>query len=229
MSDERGAILVFVPGLRADERLFAPQIAALPWPSVVVKWLDPVYGETLEGYSRRLAEAQSVANPLFLIGISLGGMVALEMSRWLRPEAVLLIASARSGQAIHPFWRAAGRVMGWIPLRMFRLAVAVAGKTSPILRELDDAQRDLCRRMSADVSPRFVRWACGAVARWPGMETPQVPVYHIHGDRDPIMPLHRVHPDRVIHGGGHMINLTHAGEVNAYLKEKIEQTMNKYE
>jgi pimeloyl-ACP methyl ester carboxylesterase len=70
-----------------------------------------------------------------------------------------------------------------------------------------------------------VRWACRAVVTWPGVDLPRAPVHHIHGDQDPIMPVHRVTPDRIVRGGGHLINLTHSDEVNAYLQEKIERRL----
>ena len=50
-------------------------------------------------------------------------------------------------------------------------------------------------------------------------------VHHIHGDRDRMMPLRRVRPDHVVRGGGHLINLTHADEVNAYMAEKIRSRL----
>ena len=44
-----------------------------------------------------------------------------------------------------------------------------------------------------------------------------VPVVHVHGDRDRVIPLARVAPDHVIAGAGHLLTLTHAAAVNALL------------
>jgi len=216
--------LVMVSGLGGDERLFEPQ-RSLPWPIHAVKWLEPHRHDTLASYSQRLAAALTVAEPFFLGGVSMGGMMALEMSRWLRPEAVLLIASARSGRVIYPFWRVVGRVIGWMPISLAPVASRIAKMLSPAGRELNSEQRRFCLQMASDAPPRFVRWACRAVVTWPGVDLPRAPVYHIHGDRDPIIPVHRVKPDHIVRGGGHMINLTHAEEVNAYLREKIEKQL----
>jgi pimeloyl-ACP methyl ester carboxylesterase len=209
-----------VSGLGADARLFEPQ-RALPWPITVVRWLEPYRRETLASYGERLAECVSVTELYFLGGISMGGMVALEMSRRLRPEAVFLIASARSARAIHPFYRMAAGAISLIPVSLSRLAKGLAKRISPAARELNQDQQRLCWEMANDTPPRFIRWALRAVASWPGVDLPGAPVYHIHGDRDRIMPIHRVKADHVVRGGGHMINMTHADEVNGYLTEKI--------
>ena len=44
-----------------------------------------------------------------------------------------------------------------------------------------------------------------------------MPICHIHGDRDRLIPLHRVRPDHVVPGAGHLLNLTHGEAVNAFL------------
>lgn len=44
-----------------------------------------------------------------------------------------------------------------------------------------------------------------------------MPIYHVHGDRDRLIPVHRVAPDRVIAGAGHLLNLTHADAVNEFI------------
>ena len=219
--------LVMVSGLGADERLFEPQ-RALSWPIVAVKWLEPCRRETLASYGRRLAETLNVPEPFFLGGISMGGMLALEMSQWTHPEAVFLIASGRSGRAIRPIWRMVGMMIGgapfWsgLPPAIAKpVAKFLARYTLPSGNQLTRDQLRLCSQMATDASPRFVRWGCRACVTWPGVDQPRVPVYHIHGDKDRIMPLSRAKPDRVIRGGGHLINLTHADEVNAYIAEKI--------
>ena len=218
-----------VSGLGGDERLFVPQ-QTLPWPILAVKWIEPRRRESLASYGQRLAERLEVARPFFLGGVSIGGMLALEMSRWTRPEAVFLIASARSGHALRPIYRPLGWAIGTAPLwaslppHLSRpLARLIAKHLLPSSRQLNAEQRRFLAVIASNASPRFVRWGCRAVVTWPGVDLPRVPVYHIHGERDRVIPLRRVRPDHIVRTGGHLINLSHAGEVNAYLKSKIEK------
>jgi len=71
--------------------------------------------------------------------------------------------------------------------------------------------------MLAATPPSFIRWAANAIFSWPGVAELPFPIRHVHGDRDHIIPLRRVAPDRVIGGAGHLLNLTHADAVNDFI------------
>jgi pimeloyl-ACP methyl ester carboxylesterase len=44
-----------------------------------------------------------------------------------------------------------------------------------------------------------------------------MPVHHIHGDRDRVIPIGLVKADHVIAGAGHLLTMTHADQVNRIL------------
>lgn len=79
---------------------------------------------------------------------------------------------------------------------------------------------DLFALMLAATPPSFLRWAVNALFSWPGVTELPMPVHHVHGDRDRLIPIHRVKPDRVIRGAGHLLNLTHPDAVNDFISEK---------
>ena len=66
-----------------------------------------------------------------------------------------------------------------------------------------------------------MHWAVSAILNWNPAPLEQTPVYQIHGARDQIIPAKSVTPDEIIPDGGHLINLTHANLVNAYIREII--------
>jgi pimeloyl-ACP methyl ester carboxylesterase len=49
-----------------------------------------------------------------------------------------------------------------------------------------------------------------------------MPIHHVHGDRDRLIPIRRVRADRVITGAGHLLNVTHADSVNKFIAD-VEQ------
>ncbi len=68
----------------------------------------------------------------------------------------------------------------------------------------------------------IVRWGIEAITNWDGCDPPPgVPVHHIHGGDDELIPCRRVRPDVVVPGGGHLLNVTHADAVNAFLAERL--------
>ena len=87
--------LILVPGLGADRRLFQEQSAAFG-DLILPDWLEPERDDTLASYARRLAVRVDPGTACFVGGCSLGGMIALEMSRNLDAKACFLISSIRS-------------------------------------------------------------------------------------------------------------------------------------
>ena len=64
-----------------------------------------------------------------------------------------------------------------------------------------------------------MRWAARAVLHWvPDKTARDVPMLHIHGDRDRLLPHRLTHPDVVVPGAGHLMVLTHSEAVNEFLR-----------
>ena len=212
--------LILLPGLGADNRLFAPQAAAFP-DLTVPAWLPPRDDEELPEYAARLAPTVCFrgSGPRVLGGASLGGMIAWEMARHLRPDVLVLIATCHSREGLRAWQRGLGPIVPWTPLAGFRLAQSL----SPLVSELGRFHRETVRRelvaMFRDADIRFMRWALAALLRWSPSPPAEVPTFHIHGAQDRIIPAARVDADELIPDGGHMINVTHPERVNAFIRK----------
>jgi pimeloyl-ACP methyl ester carboxylesterase/N-acetylglutamate synthase-like GNAT family acetyltransferase len=214
--------LVLLPGLGTSGRLFDPQRRAFP-DLEVPAWLEPRPAETLAAYGHRMAAAlRGYGSSLVLGGVSFGGMVALEMARHLEPRAVILIASCTTGQALTPTARALARVGRRVPR-----ALSVPPALAPLFAWAFGAgggdERDLLVEVIRTSRPALVRWGLGAIAAWRPGAPPACPVRHVHGAADRLLRASRVHADRLLPGGGHLINLTHAEAVNAFVREVVEE------
>jgi pimeloyl-ACP methyl ester carboxylesterase len=75
----------------------------------------------------------------------------------------------------------------------------------------------------ADTRGRFLQWTAWAILTWRPSTVPHVPVVHLHGTDDPVLPHHLTHPDILIPGGGHVLPISHAREVNAFLRSQMER------
>lgn len=215
--------LLLLPGLGADERLFAPQRPAFPGLEVP-PWIEPRPQDRLTDYADRLAERLQPQRPLILGGVSLGGMVAWELARHLRPEALVLIASCRTPRSISPVLRFCGALGGRMPTALIQgtkpVSVFTAGRLSG-----GGPHARLCRQMYCDSDPRFVRWASRAVVEWQPRGAADNPVFQVHGARDRIIPIRGVSADLVVSDGGHLINLTHAEVVNRFIAAAAERVL----
>ena len=87
--------LYFVPGLGADERLFS-KLKLDGFEKRCIKWIPPLKNESLPGYAERLSAQINAGESFSLIGVSFGGMIAVEMSQFLNPKHLILISSAKT-------------------------------------------------------------------------------------------------------------------------------------
>ncbi|HEX7152937.1 MAG TPA: alpha/beta fold hydrolase [Thermoanaerobaculia bacterium] len=208
--------LYVLSGIGGDARLFNAQRAVRD--IRVIEWLPPASpDEPLTHYAARLARELRSTASFDLGGSSFGGMVALELARHLTPRHVYLFGSCRTPQAVAPMLRALRHLAAAMPDRLLHpprllqpLVARWFGATAP-------AHVDLFAGMLAATPPSFIRWASRAVFSWPGVPELPMPIHHIHGTGDRLIPVHRVNPDLVVAGAGHLLNLTHAGAVNDFL------------
>jgi len=219
------ARIVLFPGLGADPRMFGRQKRVFGDDLECPGWLTPNTDETFDTYTNRWAKRLEPEpgddRPLFLGGVSFGGMVAMGMARHLSPTAVILIGSCRSRHAKPPRWQTARRIGDMIPDRLLgRRVLAAAALWVSVLDRLDSEHRALLMSMAADSDPNLVRWSGHACAQWDldSADMPGFPAVHqVHGRLDAIIPLHPGDPDVVIPDGRHLIHFSHPHTVNRFI------------
>jgi pimeloyl-ACP methyl ester carboxylesterase len=214
--------LVLFPGLGMGAELYAPQ-RSLPARVEVVPWLRAQCDEPMGEYARRLAATVDPTGPLYLGGMSFGAMLALEAASILRPRGVFLIAGARTGRALSPLVRMTCR----LTCRMPESVYAATLLTAPLLVRMVGRPRRGQRRFLLELARRSLpwlsQWGCRAMVNWSAPPDIGCPIHHIHGDDDLMIPLKNLHPppDVIIRGGGHVIHVTHADVVNAFIAERL--------
>lgn len=217
--------LILFSGLAADASVFAPQKIAFPQ-LTVPRWPVPAPNESMDSYCQRLADELRVPGPCVIGGASFGGMVAQEISRYLDPLAIILIGSVRSPAELPGYarWSRSLRfLVPWLPIRLLQAMMAPAA--SNLARRTSPHLCGLARQFRA-CDPRVFRWSLRRILDW--RETPEVacPIYHVHGDRDFVLPSRLTKPDRIVAGGGHVISLTHPTEVNQYIRQTLDHVAN---
>lgn len=204
--------LVLLPGLGADRRLFAAQLAAFP-DAIVPTWPDPAPDETLGAFAFRV-EATLPSSPRVLVGSSFGGMVACEIAAHVRPRALVLVGSAAHPHAFPLAARAAARFAHVVPDALFAVLRVVAPALSGAFGARTTADRRVFAAMLRDARPSFLAWGARAMADWPGVELAGVDVHVVHGARDRVLPPVRVAGARIVDDAGHLLPLTHGDALN---------------
>lgn len=78
--------------------------------------------------------------------------------------------------------------------------------------------------MFSECDAWLTRWAVSAILNWNPRPLEGVPIFQIHGPHDRVIPAKYVEPDVLLPSGGHLINLTHADEVNAFIEKVIAKS-----
>jgi pimeloyl-ACP methyl ester carboxylesterase len=213
--------LILFSGLGADASIFAPQKARFPQ-LIVPPWTPPRPGDSLSQYCKRMASELPVTGPCVIGGASFGGIIALEMARFMHPLAVLLIGSVREPAHVPPHVRALRPLRGltdWLPLTMFQWSAGPLGTRSG--RRLAPHLGGLASQFGR-ADRAVLRWSMRQMLTWCEPPIVTCPVFRIHGDCDRVLPL-REQPDTVVTGGGHVISLTHPEQVNQFIDECLQR------
>lgn len=214
--------LIMLPGLAADARLFGPQRAAFE-PFEVPPWLPVRKDDSLADYARRMAESFDTTEPFILVGVSLGGMLAQEIARHSNPVCVILVSSCDDGDQVPRYFHWFEALTRPIPDRVLGTGRVLAPFISRYFSGATAEHAELTAAMVRSTPIEFIRWGAHAIFEWRGAGELSCPVYHIHGDADRLIPPENVTADRIVEGGGHLINVTHPDQVNAFIAECIER------
>lgn len=88
-------------GLGADSSVF--ELLQINYPKVCIEWIPSYKWESMASYAWRLCAQIDASKPFVLLGVSFGGMLAVEMNKYIQPKQTILITSlARRGEL--PLW-----------------------------------------------------------------------------------------------------------------------------
>ncbi|GAB4405366.1 MAG: alpha/beta hydrolase [Bacteroidia bacterium] len=210
--------ILAVPGLGTDGRLFGPLSAHLP--IGVVPWIEPLAGESLQDYARRMA-APHPPGAVWL-GVSFGGVLAQTIAAVHPVSQVLLVSSLRSPGELPPSLR----LMRHLPL--YRLArggwrIRTLPWWAPAFGVRDPREQAVLRAMFAAATDSYRMWAIHSLVHWQPLPI-DLPVARLHGTRDRVLPTARVGQTDWLEGGTHFMVYQRAVDVAAWVRQRLRTT-----
>lgn len=206
-------VIYGIGGLGADHRVF--QNLNLSQDIRPIIWIDPMPNETFKSYAERVAQQVDQTQKYALLGVSFGGMLAVELNSFLKPEFTVLISSAAQSTDL-PQIRKLAKII--VPLRylpsfllkppMFVMNFLFGTKNKKLLKRILD-----------DTDSNFIRWALERIVGW--QSTKKIDNLHlIHGSKDRMIPL-TDNTSTIVKGGGHFMIVDQADEISEILNEII--------
>jgi len=208
-----------IPGVGGGEKIFSrlsPKQAEI----VPLKWPRPERRENLQSYAKRLAAQIDTSRPFWLLGVSFGGMVAIELSRFLSPGRIVLVSSVKSRAELPWYGKLMGK-MGVHHLVAMPLARSFVAPGSYFLGIETEEDYRLAKELVHNTDGPLLRWSIRQSWGWNPESSPPANLVHIHGTADRIFPARLVNPDIWIEGGGHFMIVSRADEISALLDRLI--------
>ena len=204
----------FISGLGADSSVFRHIQLPEGFQPHYLEWIKPNKEESLHHYALRLAAKINTTQPFILLGLSMGGMIAVEIAKKYTAECVILLSSIPVASHLPKYYHWVGGLRRIIPIGFFIKASIVKRFFS---METSDDKRML-KYMIRRADPSFIKWAMGAILEWDCKDAPKNLV-HIHGTADGILPCRFTLPQYKLKGAGHLAVLNRANEINDILRE----------
>ena len=202
-----------ISGLGADKRVF--QFLNLEHEFIPIDWIDPLKNESIAEYAKRFSSVIDTSEKFCVLGVSFGGLIAVEISKFLKPELTILISSAETRQEIPLIYRILGKtkIVKIIPAKLLNpprwMAKILFGtKKVALLNEILD-----------DADLKFTKWAVQELSSWKNEQKVEK-VLKIVGTKDKLIPLKNEQDIELIEGGGHLMIIDNADEVSSIINKK---------
>lgn len=211
--------IYIISGLGADKRVFK-YIKFSAFDPIFIDWILPEEEETIEHYSKRISEQITSENPVIL-GISFGGIIAIEISKQIKTKKLILLATAKKRNELPKLYLALGK------LNVIKIVPTIFLKQTNFLIHYffgvkSKEDRRLLNEIIKDIDPVFLKWALNKILNWTNDILP-FSFIHIHGTNDKLIPVKKNMCDIEILNGGHLMTLNKYDELNIIINRELEK------
>lgn len=204
-----------ISGLGADKRVF--EYLTLDCELIPIEWIDPLEGERIENYAFRLSREINSSEKYGILGVSFGGLIAVELSKILKPDLTILISSAETKNELRKVYRIVGAsgLLKIVPSTAFdpprKLANWLFGTN----------EKSLLKQILDDTDLKFAKWAVMELCNWKNEEKLTNELVQIIGTEDKLIPPSKEKNAITIAGGGHFMIVDRAKEISRIINENV--------
>ena len=203
-----------ISGLGADERVF--KYLNLKHEIIPLAWIKHDKNESLEHYAKRLAAKIDTNEDFGILGVSFGGLVAVEISKILNPKVTILISSVETKNELSFLIKGLGKmnVVKYLPSKIFNPPKKIAH----FLFGTDN--KELLNKILDDTDLDFTKWAVNELLNWKNTTTLSS-IIKISGTNDKLMSPTKANNTILIEKGEHFMIVDKAKEISEVINERI--------
>ena len=192
-----------MPGMAANPSIF--EYIKLPKDHFKIHWLEwiiPDPKESIEDYTKRLAKNVKHKNSV-LLGVSFGGIIVQEMSKFLTLKKLFVVSSVKSTHEMPKRLKIAKRTKAYklIPTQLLSNIEALAKYA---FGETASKRIELYKKYLSVNDKYYIEWAIEQMVCWRNNK-PLPNIIHIHGENDAVFPVHNIKDCITVKGGTHIM------------------------
>jgi len=193
----------FMPGMAANPSIFEhinlqEDLFKTHW----LEWIIPIPKECIEDYAKRLAKKVEYKNSV-LIGVSFGGIIVQEMSKFLTLKKLIVVSSVKNSSELPKRMKIAKRTKAYklIPTQLISNVEALAKYA---FGETASKRVELYKKYLSVNDKRYLDWAIEQMVCW--KQDRSLPnIIHIHGEKDAVFPIQNIKDCIIVKGGTHIM------------------------
>lgn len=207
-----------ISGLGADEKIFS-NLNINGYELNYIPWIRPHKKEKIDSYAKRMGEYIKT-DAAVLIGVSFGGMIGIEIAKQIQLEKLIIISSIKSKGEMPRWMKAAGKLKldKILPTSLHKYTEKIGNKRLGVSTK---EEKEMVRSYRKNADLVFADWAISQIVNWKNAWQPEN-IIHIHGDKDKIFPVKKIHPTCVIKDGTHMMIYNRAKEISEYIDMELQ-------
>lgn len=205
----------FVPGMAADISIF--EFIKLPKTEYIIHtlpWKIPYINEPIIDYAKRMCKEIEHKNCV-LVGVSFGGIIAQEMSKFLDAKKIVIISSVKNKYELPKRIKIARKTKAY---KLLPTGVISKINNWEKLAFGDFAKKRavMYQKYLSVSDKKYLDWAIENMVCWDQEKTIEG-IIHIHGDKDVVFPISNIKNCIIVKGGTHVMIVNRARWFNKNL------------
>jgi esterase/lipase len=222
LSGQNNLTIYCFPGQGSDKRIFDSLQIDAKYNIKVIEYGTPKKNSTMNSFAKELVGQIDTSEEFVLFGVSLGGMICVELNQMLNPKKTIIISSAKNSNELPIRYK----FQKLIPIyKLFPGSILLAGAKflQPIVEPDRCKNKVTFKSMLNSKNSIYMKRTVSLIINWDRKINPK-PIFHIHGTWDHTLPIKKIkQPTFIVDKGSHMMTLTRAKEVSAILNSVLKQ------
>lgn len=212
--------IYFMPGLAAGPEIFENlELDSEVYELYYLKWIKPLaIEESLANYAMRMSDEINHEKPV-LVGVSFGGILVQEISKFIDVRKVIIISSVKSNKELPKRYKVASKSKLY-KLFPTKIVSNFENYTKFFIGKSLQKRAKLYKKYLSVREEKYLKWSIHNVLHWQQKE-PLENIVHIHGNNDHVFPIKNIEKSIIIEGGTHVMILNKAKRISKIIHNTL--------